>query len=60
MLNAIWLAADDPDRARNEIVEALTAWPRDAFQLRHFSARLGVIEARAAALMILPLESGTA
>src|ERR1041385_8678084 len=37
-LNAIWLAADDPDRARDEVIAALTTWPRDAFHLQHYSA----------------------
>ena len=35
-MNAIWLAADDPDRARDEVIAALTAWPRQGFHLQHY------------------------
>src|SRR5207253_808116 len=30
-LNAIWLAGDDPDRARDEVIAAMTTWPRKGF-----------------------------
>jgi len=30
-LNAIWLAGDDPDRARDEVIAAMTTWPRRVF-----------------------------
>src|SRR5262249_25585836 len=45
-LNLIWLAADDPHRARLEVIEALQAWPQDAFHLQHYSSlvALGQIE----------------
>ena len=43
-LNAIWLAADDPDRARNEVIEALTAWPRNVFHLQHYSALVALAQ----------------
>jgi len=35
-MNAIWLAADDPDRARDEVIAALIAWPRKGFHLQHY------------------------
>jgi eukaryotic-like serine/threonine-protein kinase len=37
-LNLIWLAADDPDRARLEVVEALQEWPHTGFHLQHYSS----------------------
>ena len=43
-LNAIWLAADDPDRARDEVIAALTTWPRDAFHLQHYSALVALAQ----------------
>ncbi|MDQ2856125.1 MAG: AAA family ATPase [Acidobacteriota bacterium] len=35
-MNVIWLAADDPDRARAEVIEALKVWPREGFHLQHY------------------------
>ena len=35
-LNLIWLAADDPDRARAEVIEALKSWPHQGFHLQHY------------------------
>ena len=35
-MNPIWLAADDPNRARDEVIAALTAWPRKGFHLQHW------------------------
>jgi tetratricopeptide (TPR) repeat protein len=35
-LNIIWLAADDPDRARAEVIEALKSWPHEGFHLQHY------------------------
>ncbi len=37
-LNLIWLAADDPDRARAEVIEALKAWPQEGFHLQHYTS----------------------
>ncbi len=37
-LNPIWLAADDPDRARDEVISAMTAWPRQGFHLQHYTS----------------------
>jgi hypothetical protein len=37
-LNPIWLAADDPDRARDEVISAMTAWPREGFHLQHYTS----------------------
>ncbi|HSS19641.1 MAG TPA: protein kinase [Pyrinomonadaceae bacterium] len=35
-LNLIWLAADDPTRARAEVIEALKSWPHEGFHLQHY------------------------
>ena len=45
-LNVIWLAADDPNRARAEVIEGLKAWPQQGFHLQHYTAMhaLGQIE----------------
>jgi serine/threonine protein kinase len=37
-LNLVWLAADDPDRARAEVIEALQAWPHKGFHLQHYNS----------------------
>ncbi|HEV7820480.1 MAG TPA: hypothetical protein VGO84_04815, partial [Burkholderiales bacterium] len=37
-MNLIWLAADEPDRARTEVIEALKAWPHEGFTLQHYSS----------------------
>lgn len=37
-LNLIWLAADDPTRARAEVIEALKAWPHEGFHLQHYTS----------------------
>jgi serine/threonine protein kinase/tetratricopeptide (TPR) repeat protein len=37
-LNLIWLAADDPDKARAEVIEALKSWPHEGFHLQHYVA----------------------
>jgi serine/threonine protein kinase/tetratricopeptide (TPR) repeat protein len=39
-MNSIWLAADDPDRARAEVIEALKAWPHEGFHVQHYSSLL--------------------
>ncbi|MGH9971374.1 MAG: serine/threonine-protein kinase PknK [Pyrinomonadaceae bacterium] len=43
-LNLIWLAADDPDRAREEVIEALKAWPHEGFHLQHYSSMLALAQ----------------
>ena len=43
-LNLIWLAADDPNRAREEVIEALKAWPHEGFHLQHYSAMLALAQ----------------
>lgn len=43
-LNLIWLAADDPDKARAEVVEALKAWPHEGFHLQHYSSLLALVQ----------------
>jgi serine/threonine protein kinase len=35
-LNLIWLAADDPNRARAEVIEALKSWSHEGFHLQHY------------------------
>lgn len=35
-LNVIWLAADQPDKARAEVLEALKSWPQGGFHLQHY------------------------
>ncbi len=38
--NSIWLAADDPTRARHEVDEAMRAWPATAIGAQHYFACL--------------------
>ncbi|HEY0407395.1 MAG TPA: protein kinase [Pyrinomonadaceae bacterium] len=37
-LNLVWLAADDPTRARAEVIDALREWPHQGFHLQHYSS----------------------
>lgn len=37
-LNLVWLAVDDPDQARQEVIEALQAWSQEGFHFQHFSS----------------------
>lgn len=37
-LNLIWLAADNPNRARTEVIEALKDWPHEGFHLQHYTS----------------------
>ena len=43
-LNLIWLAEDDPDKARAEVIEALKAWPHEGFHLQHYSSMLALAQ----------------
>jgi len=43
-LNAIWLAADDPDRARDEVIAAMTSWPREGFHLQHYTSLVALAQ----------------
>jgi serine/threonine protein kinase/tetratricopeptide (TPR) repeat protein len=43
-MNAIWLADDDPDRAREEVISALTTWPREGFHLQHYTAMVALTQ----------------
>lgn len=43
-MNLIWLAADDPDRARAEVISALTTWPRKGFHLQHYSSLVALAQ----------------
>ena len=43
-LNPIWLAADDPDRARNEVIAAMTTWSREGFHLQHYTSLVALAQ----------------
>ncbi len=43
-LNPIWLASDDPDRARNEVIAAMTQWPREGFHLQHYTSLVALAQ----------------
>ncbi|MDX6577393.1 MAG: eukaryotic-like serine/threonine-protein kinase [Blastocatellia bacterium] len=43
-MNPIWLAADNPDRAREEVISALTTWPRKGFHLQHYSSLVALAQ----------------
>ncbi len=43
-MNPIWLAADEPDRARDEVISALTTWPREGFHLQHYSSLVALAQ----------------
>jgi tetratricopeptide (TPR) repeat protein len=43
-MNPIWLAADDPDQARAEVISALTTWPRKGFHLQHYSSLVALAQ----------------
>ena len=43
-MNLIWLAANDPDRARDEVIAALTTWPRKGFHLQHYSSLVALVQ----------------
>ena len=43
-LNVIWLAADDPTRARDEVISAMSTWPRKGFHLQHYSSLVALAQ----------------
>src|SRR6185436_2131511 len=43
-LNVIWLAADDPTRARDEVISAMISWPRKGFHLQHYSSLVALAQ----------------
>jgi serine/threonine protein kinase/tetratricopeptide (TPR) repeat protein len=43
-LNVIWLAADDPTRARDEVISAMITWPRKGFHLQHYSSLVALAQ----------------
>ena len=43
-LNPIWLATDDPDRARDEVIAAMTQWPREGFHLQHYTSLVALAQ----------------
>jgi tetratricopeptide (TPR) repeat protein len=44
-VNIIWLAADDPDRARAEVEDAMRRWSREGFHLQHAYELLALSQA---------------
>jgi eukaryotic-like serine/threonine-protein kinase len=43
-LNLIWLAADDPTRARAEVIEGLKAWSHESFHLQHYTSMHALVQ----------------
>jgi hypothetical protein len=43
-LNPIWLANDDPDRARDEVIAAMMQWPREGFHLQHYTSLVALAQ----------------
>jgi serine/threonine protein kinase/tetratricopeptide (TPR) repeat protein len=43
-LNPIWLATDDPDRAREEVISAMMQWPREGFHLQHYTSLVALAQ----------------
>jgi eukaryotic-like serine/threonine-protein kinase len=43
-MNPIWLTADDPNQAREEVIAALTTWPRKGFHLQHYTALVALTQ----------------
>jgi hypothetical protein len=43
-MNLIWLANDEPDSARTEVIAALQAWPQEGFNLQHYSSMLALAQ----------------
>jgi serine/threonine protein kinase/tetratricopeptide (TPR) repeat protein/energy-coupling factor transporter ATP-binding protein EcfA2 len=43
-LNTIWLADDNPDRAREEAIAALITWPREGFHLQHYTSMVAMTQ----------------
>jgi eukaryotic-like serine/threonine-protein kinase len=43
-LNIIWLAADDPVRARDEVISAMTTWSRKGFHLQHYTSLVALAQ----------------
>jgi eukaryotic-like serine/threonine-protein kinase len=39
-MNPIWLASDDPERAKREVAEALQIWSQKGFHRQHYNALL--------------------
>ena len=43
-LNPIWLATDEPDRAREEVISAMMQWPREGFHLQHYTSLVALAQ----------------
>jgi serine/threonine protein kinase/tetratricopeptide (TPR) repeat protein len=43
-LNLIWLAADNPNLAREEVIAAMKAWPQEGFHLQHYSSLVALAQ----------------
>ncbi len=43
-LNIVWLAADDPAEARNQVREAVAGWSQEGFHIPHFNAMVAEVQ----------------
>ncbi len=43
-MNLIWLAADDPDMARAEVIDAISDWSHEGFHLQHYSSLTALVQ----------------
>lgn len=43
-MNLIWLAADDPVRARDEVIKALSDWSHEGFHLQHYTSLNALVQ----------------
>jgi tetratricopeptide (TPR) repeat protein len=43
-MNLIWLVADDPNKAREEVIAAMKVWTHEAFHLQHYSSLVALAQ----------------
>jgi eukaryotic-like serine/threonine-protein kinase len=43
-LNLVWLVNDQPDAARQEVIDAMLQWPQAGFHLQHYSALVALVQ----------------
>jgi eukaryotic-like serine/threonine-protein kinase len=43
-MNVVWLAADNPEKARDQVIEALKVWSHEGFHLQHYSSLLAMVQ----------------
>jgi hypothetical protein len=43
-LNVVWLAADDPTKARTEVIAALYDWYHEGFHLQHYTSLQALVQ----------------